>query len=186
MRKELAALSKETLIYGGSTVIVRFLNFLLVPFYVNVLATTAEYGVVSSLYAWIAFLNVIYPLGLEGAFFRYASRGDNETVDPVKERSLFSSSFNLLAVFGIVLSTLIFLLAPLFAAPIFHDPNVDITPQLPVFIRILRYSSVIMLFDSLAVLPFAALRLERKAKMFGMIKIANVITMLRHEPHNQS
>ncbi len=178
MRKELAALSKETLIYGGSTVIVRFLNFLLVPFYVNVLATTAEYGVVSSLYAWIAFLNVIYPLGLEGAFFRYASRGDNEAVDHVKEKSLFSSSFNLLAVFGILLSALIFLLAPSLAAPIFHDPNVDITPQLPVFIRILRYSSVIMLFDSLAVLPFAALRLERKPKIFGMIKIINVITML--------
>ncbi len=178
MRKELAALSKETLIYGGSTVVVRFLNFLLTPFYINVLATTAEYGVAGSLYAWIAFLNVIYPLGLEGAFFRYASRGETEVVDPAKEKKLFSSSFNLLAVFGIVLSLIIFFLAPVIAPAIFHDPNVDITPQLPVFIRILCYSSVIMLFDSLAVLPFAALRLERRAKLFGMIKIINVITML--------
>ncbi len=178
MRKELAALSKETLIYGGSTVIVRFLNFLLVPFYVNVLATTAEYGVTGSVYAWIAFLNVIYPLGLEGAFFRYASRGENEVVDAAKERSLFSSSFNLLAVFGILLSVAIFFLAPLIAPPIFHDPKMDITPSLPMFMRIVQYSSVIMLFDSLAVLPFAALRLERKAKIFGMIKITNVVTML--------
>src|SRR5256885_633502 len=104
MRKELAALSKETLIYGGSTVIVRFLNFLLVPFYVNVLATTAEYGVTGSVYAWIAFLNVIYPLGLEGAFFRYVSRGEQETGDLENERTLFSSSFNLLLLFGIALS----------------------------------------------------------------------------------
>src|SRR5947209_19171041 len=133
MRKELAALSKETLIYGGSTVIVRFLNFLLVPFYVNVLATTAEYGVSASVYAWIAFLNVIYPLGLEGAFFRYASRGENETADPVSERRLFSSSINLLAIFGIFLSIVIFLLAPSIAPPIFHDPKMDITPQLPMF-----------------------------------------------------
>jgi len=178
MRKELAALSKDTLIYGGSTVIVRFLNFLLVPFYVNVLATTAEYGVAGSVYAWIAFLNVIYPLGLEGAFFRYASRGEQEAVDTVKERTLFSSSFNLLAAFGVLLSLAIFFLAPLIAPPIFHDPKMDITPSLPIFIRIIEYSSVIMLFDSLAVLPFAALRLERKAKIFGMIKIANVVTML--------
>jgi O-antigen/teichoic acid export membrane protein len=178
MRKELAALSKETLIYGGSTVIVRFLNFLLVPFYVNVLASTAEYGVAGSVYAWIAFLNVIYPLGLEGAFFRYASRGENEAVDSTNERRLFSSSFNLLLVFGVFLSLAIYLLAPSIAPLIFHDPKMDITPQLPMFIRITGYSSMIMLFDSLAVLPFAALRLERKAKMFGMIKIMNVIIML--------
>lgn len=178
MRKELAALSRETLIYGGSTVIVRFLNFLLVPFYVNVLATTAEYGVTGSVYAWIAFLNVIYPLGLEGAFFRYASHGEKEAPDVANERRLFSSSFNLLAIFGVFLSLLIFLLAPSIAPPIFHDPKIDITPQLPMFIRIVQYSSIIMLFDSLAVLPFAALRLERKPKVFGMIKITNVITML--------
>ena len=66
--------------------IVRFLNFLLVPFYVNVLATTAEYGVSASVYAWMAFLNVIYPLGLEGAFFRYASRGENEIADENNEK----------------------------------------------------------------------------------------------------
>src|SRR5947209_20364229 len=109
MRKELAALSKETLIYGGSTVIVRFLNFLMTPFYVNVLATTADYGVSASVYAWMAFLNVIYPLGLEGAFFRYASRGEQEVADTTKEKTLFSSSFNLLLIFGILLSLLIFL-----------------------------------------------------------------------------
>ncbi|MEP7235624.1 MAG: polysaccharide biosynthesis C-terminal domain-containing protein [Ignavibacteriota bacterium] len=178
MRKELAALSKDTLIYGGSTVVVRFLNFLLVPFYVNVLATTAEYGVAGSVYAWIAFLNVIYPLGLEGAFFRYASRGETEVVDEQKERSIFSSSFNLLAIFGSVLSIAIFVLAPVIAPLVFHDPKMDITPSLPMFIRIVRYSSAIMLFDSLAILPFASLRLERRAKHFGLIKIANVVTML--------
>ncbi|MDP4220152.1 MAG: oligosaccharide flippase family protein [Bacteroidota bacterium] len=178
MRKELAALSKETLIYGGSTVIVRFLNFLLVPFYVNVLATTAEYGVTGSVYAWIAFLNVIYPLGLEGAFFRYASRGEDEVADQANERKLFSSSFNILAIFGVLLSLAIFFLASVIAPPIFHDPKMDITPQLPMFIRVIRYSSIIMLFDSLSVLPFAALRLERKPKIFGLIKIMNVVTML--------
>ncbi|MEI8135261.1 MAG: polysaccharide biosynthesis C-terminal domain-containing protein [bacterium] len=178
MRKELAALSKETLIYGGSTVVVRFLNFLLVPFYVNVLATTAEYGVAGSVYAWIAFLNVIYPLGLEGAFFRYASRGDHEEVDPANERTLFSSSFNILIIFGLIVSTTLFFLASTVAPVIFHDPRIDGVAQLPAYIHIIQYSAAILFFDSLAVLPFAALRLERKPKVFGMIKIINVITML--------
>src|SRR5262249_25723027 len=100
MRKELASLSKDTVIYGTSTVIARFLNFLLVPFYVNVLATTAEYGIASSLYAYMAFLNVIYPLGLEGAYFRYASRGEQETIDPRHRVDNFSSPFNVIVIFS--------------------------------------------------------------------------------------
>lgn len=178
MRKELASLSKDTVIYGSSTVISRFLNFLLVPFYVNVLATTAEYGIASSLYAWIAFLNVIYPLGLEGAYFCYASRGEGEVTDPTSRRNNFSSPFNLLAIFSLLLSSLLFLTAPRLADPIFHDPKHSIEPMLPMLTHILRYSSVILFFDSLAVLPFASLRLERRPKHFAVIKLINVVVTL--------
>ena len=81
MREQLKALSKETFIYGLSTVVGRFLNFLLVPFYVNVLRSTAEYGIATSLYTYLGFLNVLFPLGLEAAFFRYGARGEGEAVD---------------------------------------------------------------------------------------------------------
>lgn len=178
MRQELASLSKETFIYGTSTVLSRFLNFLLVPFYVNVLATTAEYGIASSLYAWMAFLNVIYPLGLEGAFFRYASRGENEPLDPVAQRKNFSSPFNLVVMFGFSLSLALFLLAPGLASPIFHNPKTDIEPMLPMLTNILRYSAVILFFDGMALLPFASLRLEHQAKRFAAIKLGNVVLTL--------
>src|ERR1043165_7341982 len=113
MRKELAALSRETLIYGVSTVVGRFLNFLLVPFYVNVLHSTSEYGISSVLYTWIAFLNVIYPLGLEGAYFRYASKAEGDSGELEKERTLFSGSFNMILLVGGLLSVGFLLLAPL-------------------------------------------------------------------------
>ncbi len=178
MRKELASLSKDTLIYGVSTVVSRFLNFLLVPFYVNVLHTTAEYGIASSLYAWIAFLNVVYPLGLEGAFFRYASRGEHEEHSAEESKKLFSSPFNIIAIFSVLLSLLIFAFASFIASIVFHDPKSDITSMLPMLTNIIRFSAIILLFDSLAVLPFASLRLERRPKIFASIKLVNVIITL--------
>ena len=178
MRKELAALTKETFIYGTSTVLSRFLNFLLVPFYVNVLATTAEYGIASSLYAWMAFLNVIYPLGLEGAFFRYASRGEQEDIDPINNRKNFSTPFNVVAIFSLLLSTVIFITAAHLAPPLFRNPKTDIEPMLLELTRIIQYSSIILFFDGLSLLPFAHLRLEHRAKLFASIKLTNVVITL--------
>ncbi|HYM19779.1 MAG TPA: oligosaccharide flippase family protein [Candidatus Kapabacteria bacterium] len=178
MRKELAALSRETLIYGASTVVGRFLNFLLVPFYVNVLHSTSEYGISSVLYTWIAFLNVIYPLGLEGAYFRYASRGENETSIGANESRLFSGSFNLILVFGAFLSLVFYFIAPTIAPTLFYDPKTNISEMLPMLIRITRYSALILLFDGLSVLPFADLRLEHQAKKFAGIKLTTICLTL--------
>src|ERR1051325_11735368 len=97
MREEIKTLSQETLVDGLSTVIGRFLNFLLVPFYVNVLRSTAEYGIATSLYTYIGFLNVIYPLGLEAAFFRSGARAEGERYEPQREKNLFSGPFLLIA-----------------------------------------------------------------------------------------
>src|SRR5260221_12704138 len=112
MRKELGALSKETLIYGSSTVIGRFLNFLLVPFYVNVRRSTADYGIATSLYTYLGFLNVIFPLGLEAAFFRYGARGEGEAFDEEREKRYFSAPFWLLVGTAGCFSLLIMLAAP--------------------------------------------------------------------------
>src|SRR5438876_10684663 len=107
MREQLKTLSKETLIYGLSSVVGRFLNFLLVPFYVNVLRSTAEYGIATSLYTYIAFLNVIYTLGLEAAYFRYGARGEGEAYEPERERKFFSTPFLFVLFAGLLFSLLI-------------------------------------------------------------------------------
>lgn len=68
-------LGTDTAMYGISTILGRFLNFLLVPFYTNVLHP-GEYGIVAYVYSIIAFLNIVYVCGMESAYFKYSSTGE--------------------------------------------------------------------------------------------------------------
>ena len=75
MLAQIRRLGTDTAIYGISTVVGRFLSFLLVPFYTNVIRP-GEYGVVANVYSIIAFLNVVWVYGMESAFFKYSSTGE--------------------------------------------------------------------------------------------------------------
>jgi O-antigen/teichoic acid export membrane protein len=175
---QLKSLTKETLIYGFSTVVGRFLNFILVPFYVNVLATTAEYGIATSLYVYLGFLNVIYPLGLEAAYFRYASKGEHEERTDTEERKLFSTPYLFILAVAAILTLVIWFAAPSLLYPIFSDKKTDLAPMAGTLTTILRYGAVILLLDALTILPFAALRLQHKAKLFASIRLANILITL--------
>jgi O-antigen/teichoic acid export membrane protein len=76
MLDRILKLGKEAAIYGLSSIVGRFLNFLLVPFYTNYLAK-AEYGVVSNVYAYIAFAFVIYGYGMDSAYMRFIVSTDS-------------------------------------------------------------------------------------------------------------
>jgi O-antigen/teichoic acid export membrane protein len=178
LREQLKALSKETLIYGVSTVIGRFLNFLLVPFYVNVLRSSVEYGVATSLYTYISFFTILYTMGLEAAYFRYAAKGENEHRSIVEEKRLFSSPFLLVVIVGGLLTALLLLAASWLVYPVFHDPKLNIGPMTPMLTAILRYGALILLFDSLNYLPFAILRLNHRAKWFATIRLVNILLTL--------
>lgn len=178
MREQLKALSKETLIYGVSTVVGRFLNFLLVPFYVNVLRSSVEYGVATSLYTYISFLTIIYTLGLEASYFRYAAKAEGEQRSLAEEKRLFSSPFLFVLLVGGTLTAVLLLVAPLLVYPAFHDPKLNITPMVPMLTVILRYGAGILLLDSLNMLPFAVLRLNHRAKWFATIRLVNILLTL--------
>src|SRR3990172_3262935 len=75
MLEKIKSLSKQTLIYGTSTIVGRFLNFILVPFYTNVFPPS-EYGIVAILFAYIAFMNIVYSMGFEAGYFRFASSNE--------------------------------------------------------------------------------------------------------------
>ncbi|MGH9441264.1 MAG: lipopolysaccharide biosynthesis protein [Thermoanaerobaculia bacterium] len=178
MTSPLKTLSRETAVYGLSTVVGRFLNFLLVPFYVNVLRTRVEFGVQTTLYAYMAFLSVVLPLGLEGAYFRYAARAEGEAPEPLRERRLFSTPFWAILSFALPAAAALFLLAPSLALPVFADRTHDLSAFFPTLVRILRFGSGILVLDALAVVPFAALRLEHRAKMFTALKLGNIVLTL--------
>ena len=76
---EMKSLAKDTAIYGVSSIVGKFLNYLLVPLYTYVLKQTADYGIVTNLYAWTALLLVILTYGMETGFFRFANREDQDS-----------------------------------------------------------------------------------------------------------
>ena len=74
----LKSLAKETAIYGLSSIVGRFLNYLLVPVYTMALsAQSGGYGVVTNIYAWVALLLVLLTCGMETGFFRFANKGED-------------------------------------------------------------------------------------------------------------
>ncbi len=174
----LKTLSRETAIYGLSTVVGRFMNFLLVPFYVNVLRTRVEFGIQTTLYAYMAFLSVVLPLGLEGAYFRYAARAEGAAEDGEREKRLFSTPFWAIVTFGIPIAAILFLAAPRLAIPVFADPSHDLSAYLPMLVTILKLASVVLVLDALSVVPFASLRLEHRAGVFTALKLGNIVLTL--------
>src|SRR5690554_1833019 len=86
MSNPLKKLAGQTAVYGLSSIVGRLLNYLLVPLYVGVFVNTSDYGVVSELYAWIAFLMVLLTFGMETAFFKFLSD------DPENKEKIFRNS----------------------------------------------------------------------------------------------
>ena len=75
----LKSLVKDTVIYGMSSILGRFLNYLLVPLYtIKMAVASGGYGVVTNIYAYTALLLVILTFGMETTFFRYVNKeGEN-------------------------------------------------------------------------------------------------------------
>jgi O-antigen/teichoic acid export membrane protein len=163
MLDKILRLGKETAIYGLSTVVGRLLNFLIVPFYANVLLP-AENGVISNVYAYIAFVYVFFCYGMEPAYMRFVSSleiGDKKQNFSVPFFSLLISSFCLAIAININSSSLASLLG---FEPVQH--------------QFIQYAGWILCFDALTVIPFASLRMEQKAKRFALLKIFNITVNL--------
>ena len=71
----LRSLFKDTAIYGLSSIIGRFLNYLLVPLYTHqIAAASGGYGVITEVYSYVAVLFVLLTFGMETTFFRFANK----------------------------------------------------------------------------------------------------------------
>ena len=91
MVNKVKRLGKETLIYGTSTILARMLNFFLVPFYTYYLITS-DYGVIATVFAFMALFNIIYQYGMDQAYLRFA--------EDEKTRYFFHTVFGSLRNFG--------------------------------------------------------------------------------------
>uniref|UniRef100_A0A832LJN4 Polysaccharide biosynthesis protein C-terminal domain-containing protein n=1 Tax=Ignavibacterium album TaxID=591197 RepID=A0A832LJN4_9BACT len=159
MISKLKELTKDTAIYGISTMVGRFLNFILVPFFTNIFDPN-EYGYVMLLYAYIGLFNIIFVYGLDSAFLKYAAFKDIGD-----DKDNFSTPYLSILFTSILFTAIIILLR----APIGY------TISLPEnYNYLIIYSVLIIFFDSNSSIPFLKLRLERKAKYFSFLKVLNI------------
>ena len=160
MLEKIKELTKDTAIYGISTMVGRFLNFLLVPFYTHVFSS-GDYGIISNIYATIGILNILYLYGMDASYLRYAAK-----IEIGNERDNFSTPF-LLVFFTSILFSLIILLI--------RFPLLDVLEIPHEFVYLVYFTIPVLLIDSLNAIPFIKLRIERKAKKFAAFKIINIL-----------
>ena len=158
-------LAGQTAIYGLSSIVGRFLNYLLVPIYTRVFEA-GEYGVVTQLYAYIAFMTVLFTYGLDTAFFRYFQ---SEKGNPrVYSTSLISVIFSSLFFGGLIIFFAHDLSGIIGSA---NESGIGPDPNRPLYIALF---AGILAFDAITAIPFAKLRQENKAKRFAFIRLANI------------
>ncbi len=160
MREKLRSLASDTLIYGTSTIVQRFLTFMLTPLYTNFMSMS-ELGQVNTLYSLIAFVNVLYAFGFETAFLRFYKRDSEDRF------AVFTHSYVAIALIALAFSLLgwFFNVQLAYYAGLSGDTAAGI----------LSMALTIPLLDALVLIPFSQLRMERKARRFASLKVLVVL-----------
>lgn len=162
MSSKIARLASDTVVYGISTVLSRFLTFLLTPLFTNYLSKT-EIGEVAGIYAMIAFVSILYSLGMEPAFMRFWSK------DAGKENNrVFANAFTTVALLSVVVTALTIALA----APIAASPLLKLGRQ---GAHLVQIAALIPLLDGLVLIPFAQLRMQQRPKVFASLRLLSVV-----------
>ena len=158
---KLQSLVKETAIYGLSSIIGRFLNYLLVPLYTAKMSVeSGNYGVVTNIYAWTAVLLVFLTFGFETTFFRFASK---EKADVPR---VFSMSMQVIGALCGVFLIAIFCFLPSVAGALGYGLH-------PEFIGMM---AVVVALDALQAIPFGLLRYQKRPIKFASLKLFNIFT----------
>lgn len=151
-------LASQTAIYGLSTMVGRFINYLLVPIYTAVLLNVADYGVVSVMFSYASLFSVIFAMGLETAFFHFAQKTDS----PEK---VFSNAVHVLIFSGLIW----LILARFFSMDIMRFIGYAEHPEYAFWF------ALILVFDSISALGFAWFRFKQQPWKFASIKLTNIL-----------
>lgn len=157
---ELKSLAKDTAIYGMSSIVGRFLNYLLVPLYTAVLpAYSGGYGVVSNVYAYTALILVLLTFGMETGFFRFANKSDENLEKVYTNTLLFVGGLSLL--FVILGMTFLHPIASFLEYPDHAD--------------YVGMMILVVALDSFQCVPFSYLRYKKRPIKFAAIKMLNIV-----------
>lgn len=157
---KLTTIFKDTAIYGLSSIVGRFLNYLLVPLYTATLsAASGGYGVITNIYAYVALALVLLTFGMETTYFRFTNKThtDSETV--------YGTTLITVGTISLMFAVLVVLLLD----PISHLMGYGDHPD---YVAVMAITVAI---DAFLCIPFAHLRQQRKSIKFAALKLLNIV-----------
>ncbi|MBQ9137184.1 MAG: polysaccharide biosynthesis protein [Alistipes sp.] len=163
----LEKLAKQTAIYGISTILGRFLSYLLTPFYTRIFGVET-YGIITDVYALIPFALVLLTLGMESGFFRFTAKAEAAGGDiAAAKRKIFTTMWGITTLAAAIFFAVVTLFAPecsqlMGEAYVAHPEYVIIV-------------AAIVFFDVAGCIPFSRLRESGQALKFVGFKLANIV-----------
>ncbi|AGY52839.1 Polysaccharide Biosynthesis Protein [Bacteroidales bacterium CF] len=157
-KNPLKQLAGETVVYGMSSILARFINFVFVPIYTRVLSTS-EYGLATEVLAYIAILQVVFTLGLETGCFRYANKHD-------RPHEVFSNALMTVGILSVIL---------LLGLSLGSD-QISRLMGYNGFRNVIIYVGAILAIDNFTAILFAKLRFLHKAFKFALLKTIKILS----------
>tara|TARA_Y100000766_G_scaffold271786_1_gene270984 strand:+ start:1388 stop:2890 length:1503 start_codon:yes stop_codon:yes gene_type:complete len=155
-------LAGQTVIYGLSSIVGRFLNYLLTPYWIHNEGggfSTDQFGVITEMYAYVAFLVVFLTYGMETTYFRYASKEHYDSKN----------------VYSTILPTVIFSSLSFIVISLIFSQGIANWLRYPDHSEYVIWFAIIVGFDAISSIPLAYLRKENRSKKFAAVNLGNVI-----------
>ena len=154
----LKSLAKDTAIYGMSSIVGRFLNYLLFPLYTHVFAAASGgNGVITNMYSYTALLFVILTFGMETTLFRFINRDDVE--DPKK---VYTTVLAIVGGVGLLFFALVLAFLPGLSAQMGYPDHPDYVWMM----------AAVVALDAFQAVPFCYLRYQRRPVKFAVLKLS--------------
>ena len=154
----LKSLAKDTAIYGLSSIIGRFLNYLLVPLYTYTLKSCSDYGIVNDLYSQSALMLVILTFGMETTFFRFINKED-------RPLDVFSTSLMMVGAVACLFLLVVLGGLPWVAGALGYAEH-------PLYVGMM---AAIVAMDAFQAILFSFLRYQKRALRFASLKMLFIL-----------
>lgn len=160
---KLQSLFKDTVIYGMSSIVGRFLNYLLVPLYSYAMtAQSGNYGIVTNIYAWTALILTFLTFGFETTFFRFANKSNADV------SKVFSMSMQVVGTLSLLFLCVVFCNISAIANALDYTGH-------PEFITMM---AVVVAIDAMQAILFGLIRYKKQAWKFAGLKLLFIVTSI--------
>ena len=156
---KLTTIFKDTAIYGLSSIIGRFLNYLLVPLYTSQFsAASGVYGIITNIYAYVALVMVLLTFGMETTYFRFTNKTHTDS------QTVYGTTLISVGTVSLLFAVIVMLFLDPISRLMHYGDHPDYVGVMAVTVAI----------DAFLCIPFAHLRQQKKALKFAALKLLNI------------